>query len=211
MITHADYLKNVDLAPDAKAVKELQPELEKLKNKASERVKKFLVENIESLRKPKTNIQVIQKNVLCRYKVFNEFLKEHFMQYYTDVCNHYREVMAKIYKDNFKNYVGETYKLFVELYVKADTVMPSDISLLRSFLPQTKPTSLNQEKRSIFYLMGRERIVESSEEELILANIANQKGQKFTMEQVFKTVNRLLMDSVVFEVVFTADFFNTKS
>ena len=51
----------------------------------------------------------------------------------------------------------------------------------------------------------------SNEQELILANVANQKGQKFTIEHVFKTVNRLLMDSVIFEVVFTADFFNLKS
>lgn len=63
--------------------------------------------------------------------------------------------MTKIYLSNFNNYVGETYKLLVELYVKADTVLPGDISLLRTFLPQTKPTSLNQEKRSIFYTMGR--------------------------------------------------------
>lgn len=63
--------------------------------------------------------------------------------------------MAKIYLGNFTNYVSETYKLLVELYVKTDTVLPSDISLLRTFLPQTKPTSLNQEKRSIFYSMGR--------------------------------------------------------
>lgn len=42
-------------------------------------------------------------------------------------------------------------------------------------------------------------------------NVANQKGQKFTIEQIFKSVNKALMDGVLNEVVFTAEFFNVKS
>ena len=34
------------------------------------------MEQIGLLKKPKTNIQILQKNVLGKYKVFTEFLKE---------------------------------------------------------------------------------------------------------------------------------------
>lgn len=47
--------------------------------------------------------------------------------------------------------------------------------------------------------------------DVILYNVANQKGQKFTIEQIFKSVNKALMDGVLNEVVFTAEFFNVKS
>jgi hypothetical protein len=58
--------------------------------------------------------------------------------------------------------------------------------------------------------MGREKVLENTED-TILYNIASQQGQKFTMEHIFKNINKMLIESVVFEVVFTADFFNLKS
>jgi len=58
------------ISPDSKAVKELQPELEKLKARASVRLREFLIEQISLLKKPKTNIQIVQKNVLGKYRVF---------------------------------------------------------------------------------------------------------------------------------------------
>ena len=39
------------------------------------------------LKKPKTNITIMQKNVLVKYKIFTEFLKEHYIEVYVDLCN----------------------------------------------------------------------------------------------------------------------------
>ena len=66
------------ISPDSKAVEELKPELEKLKVRASVRLREFLLEQIALLKKPKTNINIVQKNVLSKYKVFTEFFKDHF-------------------------------------------------------------------------------------------------------------------------------------
>ena len=46
---------------------------------------------------------------------------------------------------------------------------------------------------------------------MILYNVASKKGQKFTLEQTFKSVNKSLMDGVLHEVIFTAEFFNIRS
>jgi len=54
------------------------------------------------LRKPKTNIHILQKNVLIKFKIFTEFLKEHYLDIYVDLCNLYTESMSKIYITNFK-------------------------------------------------------------------------------------------------------------
>ena len=63
--------------------------------------------------------------------------------------------MAKVYIGNFKIYLGEIYKLQVDLYVKTDQLLPADPQSLRSFIQQIKPTNLNQGKNSIFTLMNR--------------------------------------------------------
>lgn len=47
--------------------------------------------------------------------------------------------------------------------------------------------------------------------DVILYNVATVKNQRFTVEQIFKSVNKVLMDGVLNEVVFTAEFFNVKS
>jgi hypothetical protein len=54
----------------------LQPELEKLKARASVRLREFLLDQIALLKKPKTNIQIVQRNVLGKYRVFTEFFKD---------------------------------------------------------------------------------------------------------------------------------------
>lgn len=46
--------------------------------------------------------------------------------------------------------------------------------------------------------------------DVILYNVASQKGQKFTLEQTFKSLNKTLIDGVLHEVLFTADFFNVR-
>ena len=47
--------------------------------------------------------------------------------------------------------------------------------------------------------------------DVILYNVAAVKNQRFTVEQIFKSVNKVLMDGVLNEIVFTAQFFNVKS
>lgn len=44
---------------DNKSIKEIEPELTKLKLKACDRIKNFMTDQISFLKKPKTNIQII--------------------------------------------------------------------------------------------------------------------------------------------------------
>ena len=66
---------------------------------------------MKSLKKPKTNIQIVQNSVLVKYRVFTEFFKDHYPSIFTDLCNFYREIMAGVYLNNYKTYLGEIYKL----------------------------------------------------------------------------------------------------
>ena len=74
-LSYVDYLNNNLIAPDSKAVKELQPELQKLKVRASVRLRDFLIEQINMLKKQKINIEIAQKHSLAKFKHYNQFLK----------------------------------------------------------------------------------------------------------------------------------------
>jgi hypothetical protein len=68
--------------------------------------------------------------------------------------------MAKVYVNNYKIYLGEVEKLQVELYHRTDQLLPLESQHLRSVISQIKHvTSLNQDGKSIFTLMNRDRIV----------------------------------------------------
>lgn len=64
---------------------------------------------------------------------------------------------------NYKVYLQEIYKLQVELYTKTDQVIATESQNMRSFLTQIKPTNLNQDKKSIFSLMNRDKIIDQHE------------------------------------------------
>jgi vacuolar protein sorting-associated protein 52 len=81
-----------------------------------------------------TNISIIQSNVLVKYRIFTEFLKEHYLEVYVELCQNYQDVMSKIYLNKFKGYIRDVEKLLVELYDKKDSVFSENISWIRNSL-----------------------------------------------------------------------------
>ncbi|GAB4861175.1 Vacuolar protein sorting-associated protein 52 [Ancistrocladus abbreviatus] len=64
-------LKFVDgdhLIKTSEVLKDVQPELDRLRQKAALKVFRFFVQKLYVLRKPKTNIQILQQSVLLKYK-----------------------------------------------------------------------------------------------------------------------------------------------
>jgi hypothetical protein len=80
----------------SKALKDVEPELEKLRQKAISKVYDFIVQKLIALRKPKTNIQILQQSVLLKYKYIISFLKEHGKEVFMDVRAAYIDTMNKV-------------------------------------------------------------------------------------------------------------------
>jgi hypothetical protein len=59
--------------------------------------------------------------------------------------------------------------------------------------------------------MNREEILNHTETDPILYHVANQAQQRFLIEQIFRSINKLLLDSVASEYFFTLEFFNLKN
>jgi hypothetical protein len=59
-------------------------------------VRDFLLSKLYQLRKPKTNISIIQQNVLLKYKYFVRFLAEHGPDVYQEVSRCRRNCTKRV-------------------------------------------------------------------------------------------------------------------
>ncbi|KAK9205359.1 hypothetical protein WN943_015626 [Citrus x changshan-huyou] len=106
----------------SKALKDVQPELEKLRQKAVSKVFDFLVQKLYALRKPKTNIQIIQQSVLLKYKYIISFLKGHGKEIYNEVRAAYIDTMNKVLSAHFRAYIQALEKLQLDIATSSDLI-----------------------------------------------------------------------------------------
>ncbi|EGR28233.1 vps52 sac2 family protein, putative, partial [Ichthyophthirius multifiliis] len=207
-----EYLQNTQL-PDSTAIKELEPELNKLKNKACGRIRDFLLEKITNLKKPMTNVGSQQINVLLDYRVFTDFLKIHYQEIYTELCIYYTETMSKLYLLLSKKNIQEAQKCMADLYSKNDTLVSDNVSNIRNQLV-TKRLNISQGKnKSIFDIMGRDAILntEKMQEDCYFYLTSQKNNEKFTIEQIFRSMCKLIINTVISETSFVNQFFNLET
>jgi len=189
------------------------PELERLRTTAVARVKNFLVQKIDALKRPKTNLQIIQRNVLVRYKFFTQFLAEHHDVVADEVRAYYIKTMSAVYLKQFKDYTSCLQKLELEHtptrmdMIVSDQTGGSAMGLL-STLGLAKSMKL-KERSAVFALSGRDSILQDLEKDPIIAH-AQQNKAKYYHEQLFRSHQMLLMDAAATEFMFLNDFFDTQ-
>jgi len=83
--------------PESKALIEVKPELEKLKFKVCARARNFLISKLNNLKKPKSNFQIYQQNILVKYKPLVVFLREHHIETYNELTMIYSTMMDDVY------------------------------------------------------------------------------------------------------------------
>lgn len=74
---------------DVAAAADLLPLLDMLRLMTVRKLRDYMMGLVYSLRKPKTNVQILQHNVLIKYSSFNKFLFLHAPVYAMEVKNHY--------------------------------------------------------------------------------------------------------------------------
>eukprot|EP00927_Polykrikos_kofoidii_P048378 TRINITY_DN4265_c0_g1_i1.p1 TRINITY_DN4265_c0_g1~~TRINITY_DN4265_c0_g1_i1.p1 ORF type:complete len:729 (-),score=172.15 TRINITY_DN4265_c0_g1_i1:122-2260(-) len=219
--TYLEYLSELNKKLDHVKQNDMQkfpscaqsaPELERLRTMAVSRIKDFLLSKINALRKPKTNLQIIQRNVLVRFKFFNTFLAEHHSAVADEVKQHYVGTMSTVYLKQFRTYVLSLQKLELEYSpTKADLLVAAEVSTgaagrLLDGLGLGRPQSLKDKKGNVFSLSGRDAILKELEKDPIIAHMHK---AKYYHEQLFRSHQMLLMDTATSEFLFLKDFFDT--
>ncbi|KAJ3010115.1 Vacuolar protein sorting-associated protein 52 [Thoreauomyces humboldtii] len=172
-----------------KAFKDVGPELERLRLRAAEKSKDFLIKKIESLRAPNTNIAIIQQNVFLKYKELFYFLAER----YSDAA------METVIADKFDLIASEENGKRGMVF-GAPSCLPGLPGLFGN-----KPAM--KDKANVFALGDRVLVTTTADPGIILTHIAEEKALKFPFEALFKSMSRLLMDNASSEYLFDMDFF----
>ncbi|XP_039135375.1 vacuolar protein sorting-associated protein 52 A isoform X2 [Dioscorea cayenensis subsp. rotundata] len=191
----------------SKALKVVQPELERLRQKAVSKVFEFIAQKIHALRKLKTSIQIPQDNILLKYRCLIIFLKEHGMEIYNEVKATYIDTMNKILSAHFRAYIQAMGKLQLDIATSSDLIGV-----------ETKSTRLSLGRReslrngsAVFALGDRINILKEIDQPALILHTAEVNSERYPYEVLFRSLHKLLMDTAASEYLFCGDFFGEES
>lgn len=187
------------------ACKDVAAPLEKLRARAAARVREFLLAKVNDMKKPKTNVQMVQQNTLLPMKYLVTFLYAHAPQVESEFRDVYAEAMSKTLVSVFRAYHVGLLKLHEEMASRSDLLAVEEHSLKGMFTSR-----VNLSKRSdTFAVAEREQILRTAAAPPILLHVAQQENQKLPYEAIFRSVQQHLMDSATSEYLFLLEFFKS--
>lgn len=195
------------MVKSSKALKDVQPELEKLRQKAVSKVFDFLVQKLYALRKPKTNIQIIQQSVLLKYKYIISFLKGHGKEIYNEVRAAYIDTMNKVLSAHFRAYIQALEKLQLDIATSSDLIGVE----ARSTGLFSRGREPLKNRSAVFALGDRINILKEIDQPALIPHIAEASSLKYPYEVLFRSLHKLLMDTATSEYLFCDDFFGEES
>ncbi|KAI9202758.1 Sac2 family-domain-containing protein [Polychytrium aggregatum] len=188
-----------------KAFKELFPEVERLRLRAAEKSRDYLLKKIESLKSPNTNIVIIQQNMLLKFKELYWFLFERHGEAAAEIRANYIITVGNYFLASFDKYIKSMQKLQTIIADRLDLIGCEESAKRGLFSGKLAL----KDKTNVFTLGDRINALVNPDSGIILAHVAEEQSLKFPFEAVFKSVSRLLMDNSSSEYIFTIDFFNT--
>ncbi|XP_028059466.1 vacuolar protein sorting-associated protein 52 A isoform X1 [Camellia sinensis] len=191
----------------SKALRDVQPELERLRQKAVSKVFEFIVQKLYALRKPKTNIQILQQSVLLKYMYVISFLKEHGKEVYVEVRAAYIDTMNKVLSAHLRAYIQALEKLQLDIVTSSDMIGVEARST--GFFSRGRESLKN--RSAVFALGERINILKEIDEPALIPHIAEASSHKYPYEVLFRSLHKLLMDTASSEYLFCDDFFGEES
>ena len=236
--TKLNFLRTSKDAQNSLAFQDVAPELSKLETKAVSKVKSFLLDQFSILRKPKTNIQIQQQNRLLRLKGYVSFIKQHNQVAYKEIRTNYTETIGNILLNHFRVYLSHVSSLEVKMATKGDIIGAFDqngfpstksgsgasgggvgLNSMSNFFSAMKlsASQFTQERKGAsqdgrcFELGERGEILTKLDESAVVPHVAESQGVKMPCEQIFRSINKLLLDSSSSEFIFSTEFFRDTS
>ncbi|XP_047090774.1 vacuolar protein sorting-associated protein 52 A-like [Lolium rigidum] len=201
------FIEADSMVKSSKALKDVQPEVERLRQKAVSKIFEFIIQKFYALRKPKTNIQILQQSVL-KYKYTIVFLKEHAKEIYAEVRAAYIDTMNKVLSAHFRAYIQALEKLQLDIATSTDLLGVETRSTGYLFSIGKEPLKA---RSSVFALGERINVLKDIDLPALIPHIAEAKSQKYPYEVLFRSLQKLLIDTATSEYLFSDDFFGDES
>ncbi|KAI4989837.1 vacuolar protein sorting-associated protein 52 A [Hordeum vulgare subsp. vulgare] len=201
------FIEADSMVKTSKALKDVQPEVERLRQKAVSKIFEFIIQKFYALRKPKTNIQILQQSVL-KYKYTIVFLKEHAKEIYAEVRTAYIDTMNKVLSAHFRAYIQALEKLQLDIATSTDLLGVETRSTGYLFSIGKEPLKA---RSSVFALGERINVLKDIDQPALIPHISEAKSQKYPYEVLFRSLQKLLIDTATSEYLFSDDFFGEES
>ncbi|OQS06163.1 vacuolar protein sorting-associated protein [Thraustotheca clavata] len=185
------------------AVKQVEADLEKLKLRACAQIREWLLGRINDLKKPKTNVQIVQQTTLLKMKYALSFLHDQATSMAVEFRETYAETMSRILFGVFKAYHTGLMKLHEEAASRTDVIAVEEASLKSLF---TSRVTVNKQNNA-FSLGDREQILLQATTPPIMIHVAQAENLKCPYEVIFRSLQQHLMNAATSEYLFIIDFF----
>ncbi|CAK9799755.1 Vacuolar protein sorting-associated protein 52 homolog [Anthophora quadrimaculata] len=189
---------------EVKSCLDVKDILEKLKIKALAKIRTYLLEQIYKFRKPMTNYQVPQNNML-KYKFFFEFILANERNVAEEICGEYISTMSKIYYSYFKSYSSRLMKLQFEEGATKDDLMGVEDTAGRSIFHKT----VLRHRGTVFSIGSRGDVLTSQLEAPIIVPHTASKI-RYHYEALFRSEQYALVDNACREYLFLTEFFKVR-
>ena len=157
------------------------------------------------LRRPQTNVRMIQVHGLLRYAALQDFLEDASKPIASEMLNVYLESMNKTLVQLFRTYQAQLLQLdsTKQSATRQDVIAIED-SLLRDTL-----TTRAKKRVDVFCLGNRllECLDEDDHQTPIMAHVALAENRRYPYERLFRSLLGHLVDAVTNEHVFCRQFF----
>ncbi|EED16734.1 GARP complex subunit (Sac2), putative [Talaromyces stipitatus ATCC 10500] len=190
-----------------KAVDDVKPLLVDLKNKATIRIRDYLVSQIKAMRSPNMNAQYIQQHHLVKYKDLYSFLTRTHPTLSEEITQAYVNTMRWYYLSNFTRYSQALEKL--KLHASdANNVLGSDPSAQRGTGTGPGGRGISHDP---FTIGRRIDVLKTNNPIAISSYIAEEDKSVHGFEVPFRHFNLALVDNVSAEYSFLTEMFSVRS
>jgi hypothetical protein len=189
-----------DTAITALSMQEVYPEFQKVNHKAASRIRAFMISHLQKLKsKPRTNLQVLQDNVLLKYKDLLQFLRENNQETFVEICMHFTDTLGYIYHKNFKDYFTQLKKFSMDRSSKHDMIISENMLTPGAW------------KLEAFELSDRVLILENLDKtDYILPHVAKKNNEKYFLERIYQNIVSMLVETCFDNFKFVLDFFGIR-
>ncbi|KAJ8125230.1 hypothetical protein O1611_g8410 [Lasiodiplodia mahajangana] len=189
----------------SKGLQDLGPLLEKLIQKAIERIRDFLVAQIKALRSPHINAQIIQQQNFLKFKDLYSFLHKHHATLADEICLAYMNTMRWYYANQFTRYENALKRIRLHVLDKLDVLGNEDTSRRGAALSSSR---IAGPPHDAFSLGRRVDILRTSNQAAISSYLAEEDQSTHYLETPFRNFNLALIDNISAEYTFLASFFS---
>lgn len=192
---------------DTVAGMEMQVHIQQLRLVAVSRIREYFYQKMALLRKPQTNIRILQSHGLLAYADLYEFLLETSPDVAKELYHVYTDTMSKTLYALFRTYQAQ----LIQLDATKHAATRQDVLAVEDAYLRDSITTKAKKRVDVFTLGNRANVLLTDNnmynEPPIVAMVALSERRTYPYERLFKSALQHLVDAVTNEHVVCREFF----